>query len=703
MKTSRLLTVVLLICLSLTLIFALSSCSNENATTEIASVTIKKDKQNVILKGTLDSVYAENHSGEKLYVLALPTADTSFIPADVDVVGEVKVKSNVKLSFSLTDGNGFSRLAKAFVIAEKTDFSYAPITNAMYIQNPEMLADKKSDAPEVSDIKGICGEDVYDAYLAGAGRMLFNVDMSAFMLNDHAVDAIKFNKDGISYFFDGARVAELDSKIKSANELGMRVYLRTGFFADLNATSSRLVEDNYSDVPDLSDENVARMVNAFYSFLAERYSGEYGQVSDYIIGQDGNRVWLDSETAQEAGYQAWVRAAHLSLRSVDSNARVYVSVSNKWRNSGDKTIGAKSFLAHFAEQAKLCGDYDWSLALDLGRGDDLPSLLATDAYDYSNIGVDNMGEVVDLLNTADMRYNSEKRDFIIDALALSETMNESNRATYYICAYYKAAEMGAKAFFYTDTKASLLDKSDNKNALYYMFMLCGTNKTEQLTEYTRKVDGFTNEDMQKHVFKSLTFLQNAKFEISDDDAKRNSAFPVSFAEFKENDITRAQLTLIKISNGSYDRHLDVYALTGKGVGAVSAYEISAKEIMKAKYLGVTASSENEPTLILAITTSDGKTAYAAQAKLVNGESECFFDLSDIARNVNEADKLTVSLCLVSDDEISAATFTDMTLYGKSGMGGETVIIIVVVAVVAIGLIAAIVALAAKRKKKQKQD
>ena len=302
-----------------------------------------------------------------------------------------------------------------------------------------------------------------------------------------------------------------------------------------------------------------------------------------------------------------------------------------------------------------------------------------------------------------MRYNSEKRDFIIDALALSETMNESNRATYYICAYYKAAEMGAKAFFYTDTKASLLDKSDNKNALYYMFMLCGTNKTEQLTEYTRKVDGFTNEDMQKHVFKSLTFLQNAKFEISDNDAKRNSAFPVSFSEFKENDITRAQLTLIKNSNGSYDRHLDVYALTGKGVGAVSAYEISAKEIMKSKYLGVTASSENEPMLILAITTSDGKTAYVAQAKLVNGESECFFDLSDIARNVNEADKLTVSLCLVSDDEASAATFTDLTLYGKSGMGSETVIMIVVVAVVAIGLIAAIVALAAKRKKKQKQD
>ena len=116
MKHSKVLTVILLACLMLTLVFTLASCSDENAATEMVSVTIKKDKQTVQLKATIDSVYAENHSKDTLYVLALPTSDTSSIPADVDVVGEVKVKSNVKLSFSLVDDNGFSRLTKAFVI-----------------------------------------------------------------------------------------------------------------------------------------------------------------------------------------------------------------------------------------------------------------------------------------------------------------------------------------------------------------------------------------------------------------------------------------------------------------------------------------------------------------------------------------------------------------------------------------------------------
>ena len=702
MKLSKILTVVLLVCLVLTLAFTLSSCSNENAETEIVSVEIKKDKENIQLKATLDSVYAENHSKEKLYILALPTADTSYIPSDVEVVGEVKVKNNVKMTFSLYDANGFSRLAKAFVIAEKTDFSYAPITNAMHITNPEMLADKKSQAPDAVDIKGIAANDIYAAHLAGAGRMLFELDMNTFMLHEHKEGAIKYNKDGVSYFFDNAAVEALDAKVKSANDLGMRVYLRTVRYAPSvlpGSVSATLV------IPDLSDEAIAREIGAFYCFLAERYSGEYGQVSDYIIGSNGNNVLLSTEEAQEKSYQAWVRAAYIALKSVDSNSRVYVSVSNRWRNSDGNSIGAKSFLAHFAEQSKLGGDYDWSVSLDLGEGADLPALLVTDSYDYSNIGVDNMNEVVDLLNTSDMRYKSEKREFIIDALALPvTTISESSRATYYICAYYKAAELGAEAFFYTDEReSSLLDKNSNRGALYYMFMLCGTDKTEQLTEYTRKVEGVTGEYMQKYVFKKFTFLQNAKYELPETDAKRTGVFPASFADFNENSITRAHLSLVAAQDGKYDRNLDVYALTADGIGAVTAFEVDAKQIKASKYIGITVSSVNAPSMVISITSVSGDVAYIAQSDLVNGKTEYFFDITGLSENVSESDKLNVSICLLSDDDVSEITVSNMKLYGNSGFGGKTVMIIVIVALAAVALIGAIVALAIKRKKKLNND
>lgn len=707
MKTSKTLTFILIICLLATLVFALASCSSEDAETEITSVTVKKDKENIVIKATLDDVYSENHAKETLYVLALPTADTSYVPTDVDIVGEVKVKSSIKLSFSLTDDNGFSRLTKAFVLAEKTDLSYAPITNAMYVQNPEILADEKSDAPDVSDIKGLNSADIYDAHLAGADRMLFVADMNALMLDEYKDGAVKYNKDGVSYFFDDDAVSALDEKVKNANDLGMRVYLRTICYEyELDAEDSSLdLELMAATTPLVSDEYLARKISAFYCFLAQRYSGEYGQVSDYIIGQNGNKVLLSSEEAQEKAYQAWVRLAHISLRSIDANSRVYVSVSNKWRNSGTGVVGAKSFLSHFAEQAKNSGDYDWSISLDLGNGDDLPALLATDSYDYSNIGVDNMNEVIDLINTADMRYQSEKRGFIIDALALPTTISESNRATYYICAYYKAAALGAEAFFYTDRAPySLLDQNENRGALYYMFLLCGTDKTGQLTEYTRKVEGFTDEEMQKHVFKKMTFLQNAKYEISEKDEKRTAQFPATFGDFEENAITYAQLSLVDKMGGGYGRVLNIRSYTENGIGAVTAFEVSAKQIKASKYIGVTASSENSPMLVLAISSdSKSEVVYIVQAQLVNGESEYYFDLSEFSENVGGDDKLTISLCLLSDDAESNVTVSDITLYGNSGFDATTVIIIVAVAVVAAGLVAAIIVLALKRKKKMNQD
>jgi hypothetical protein len=75
--------------------------------------------------------------------------------------------------------------------------------------------------------------------------------------------------------------------------------------------------------PYVSMPEVARGFRAFYSFLAQRYSGGYGQVSDYIIGQNGNRVRLSSEEEQEKAYQAWVRLAYTSLKSIDIPESVY--------------------------------------------------------------------------------------------------------------------------------------------------------------------------------------------------------------------------------------------------------------------------------------------------------------------------------------------------------------------------------------------
>ena len=700
MKKSRIISLILILCLAMTLAMALTSCSDENAVTEVTSVTVKKDKQTVELKATFDAVYAENHSNETLYVIALPSSDPDTAKAHAEVLGEIKVKGSVKFEFALMDESGFSRLQKAFAIAEKTSAGYVAITNAMYVQNPEIMADKSSSPVTPSDIKGLSTYDLYEARLTGASHTVIEINMKEMMLDGYQLGAVKYNRYGVSYFFSGLAVERLDEAVKTANELGIKVYIKT--------ENRSILESIFvtRGVVDVTDKEEALRTDAFYAFLADRYSGEHGQVSDYIIGEAANEMVATfgaSETEKyEAAYFAWLRTAHIALKSVDANARVYVPTTNVWRNGKGSVIAAKTFLSHLAENTKAGGDYNWALALDLGRGDDLPALLSTDSYDYSNIGIDNLGEITDFFNSAAMRFGSEKRDFIIDALTLPTGISERNRATYYVCAYYKACEVGAKAIVYSANSNSLLDKNASKNAMYYMFLLCGTDETSQLAEYTARVEGFGEDVLQKHVYKNITYYQTPSYELPETDANRVSAFPATLDSFTENGLALAHMQLKKNADGTYGRALNVLASTKNGMGAVTAINVPAKAIKEAKYIGITATSKNRPTLILSITdsASGNEIVYIGEAALVNAETEYYFDITELAERIGESDTLTVTLHLASNDDVTDATIHNVSLYGASGLGWDTAIIIIIVVVIVGALVGLTVFLALRRKKKR---
>jgi hypothetical protein len=429
-------------------------------------------------------------------------------------------------------------------------------------------------------------------------------------------------------------------------------------------------------------------------------------VSDYIIGEAANEMVSPFKSAEseeyEDAYFAWLRTAHIALKSVDANARVYVPTTNVWRNGKGSVIAAKTFLSHLAENTKAGGDYNWALALDLGRGDDLPALLSTDSYDYSNIGIDNLSEIADFFNSAAMRFGSEKRDFIIDALTLPTGISERNRATYYICAYYKACEVGAKAIVYSANANSLLDKNASKNAMYYMFLLCGTDETSQLAEYTARVEGFGEDVLQKHVYKNITYYQTPSYELPETDANRVSAFPATLDSFTENGLALAHMQLKKNADGTYGRALNVLASTKNGMGAVTAINVPAKAIKEAKYIVITATSKNRPTLILSITdsASGNEIVYIGEAALVNAETEYYFDITELAEHIGESDTLTVTLHLASNDDVTDATIHNVSLYGASGLGWDTAIIIIIVVVVVGALVGLTVFLALRRKKKR---
>ena len=722
-KTNKILLVMAVIAMAVCCALTLASCESEDLETEIASVQIQKDKTTVKLEITLDKSYVENHSGEKLYVIALPYADASARSADV--IGEIKVKDKQSYKLDLYDANGFSRISSAFAVAERSDNGYVAITEPQYISNPEALASASAAAQSVSGIKGMELSDAYGQEFVGASHALVETRIDELMLTEYRKDAVKFNYEGISYFFDGDAIAALDEKISEATLLGQRVYMRTVLshpaLLELGEYEKTPIDVLYCDgikagrygyLVNLDNSEARGYVRAFYAFMASRYSGEHGLVADYIIGNKVNDYTNycnagKTDTEQiSVMYDAWVRTAHNVLRSVNSSARVYISVNNEWiTESTSATVGAKAFLSRFASNSKAAGNYDWGVSVDLGVAEDMSYLLSGEGYDYKMLGATNLSELSGLMESSDMRYASEKRSYIIDGLYLSEKMDEKNSAAYYTYAYYQASALGFDALIYSgNSTESLYSKNGTRADLYYAFLMCGSDLCGQLSAYTGKIQGQDIPTLSDYVTRNVKYDQTALFEISEAVAKNKKPFPVSLDKFTVGGgAYNASMIATRRADGTVERSLFVEADTTRGFSAISCLDVPASDIVSAGYIGITMSSKTSPRIALIISdrASGVSRAYIGEAQTVNGEATYYFDVSDFNKETSTSSTLDVSICILpdSDEDYASIEISDISMYGSSGNGADTVIVIVVV--VAVMLICGLLIFLMVRRRKKK--
>ena len=699
MKKSRFLLVILSVIMMIACLIVLSSCDEEDAVTKISSAEIKDG--NVTVKATLDESYSENHSGEKLYLLALSSVDSEKSLESAEVVAESKVNRKMTFKFPLLGENGNSRVASAFVLAEKRTDGYSAITSFAYISNPEAVADGAKKANATSGIKGYCSEDIYGSRLLGAEHILIEAEMNKLILAEFEKDAIKFNFDGVSYYYDKDELEKLDKLIDDANAAKMRIYFRTLLRASEDDSLSFLYFDRTKSadgyLPDLSDERAVRYVKAFYAFLASRYP-----VSDFIIGEKvndfGNFCNAGKLTSEEFElmYSFWARISHQMLRSVNSSATVYIPVDNSWRiDASSAKVGAKVFLSRFADKARDEGDYGYAVSLSLGDGDDLNALLSGKGQDYSKVGVTNLSDITKFLEGTDMRYKSDRRDVIIDSLYLSTNIDEKDRASYYTYAYYAACESGFDAFFYS---SSVYTEENKRSDLYYAMLMCGSSLNSQLSDYTDSIPEVRIPDFDSYVLSNLTYAQSASLNISDKLMNNKNPVPVSLDDFYAGGgVYNIQGKLNETAEGSYLSWV-MCADASKFTGAASAIDIPTEDIIKSGYFGLTMSADKQCSVSLML--SAGNNTYIGETTVSRGEKTYFFDISAFAKKVKASEKITVSVCILpcGDDDVSLE-IRSMSLYGSSGVDAQTVTVIVVVAVIILALLALIVLLVVKRKKK----
>ena len=684
----------LLICLVVLLLpILLCFCaSGEESVTEIKSAIIKNDRNKVKIEVTLSD---EDFSEQKGSELCLVSLDSSSQTDGVAVVAKAKAKK--KMSFTLKlDKLDEDFLSSALALATRTvdeltgKESFALITAPKYVENTAIVATKNNAPIQSGEIKGFSGIDALDASAVGASNLLIEVNINEFMLPSYKTGAINYVFDGNSYYFDGEKLEALDKQIREANLLSQRVYLRTviaktedeGIFDKLSFGGAPKSAEGL--IINHSSPEALTHLRAFYTFFGARYNNNDMLVTDYIIGKEVNRYakncYAPSAEDFEQSYFVWLCTAGNVLLEQNRNVKIYVSVDNRLRTDDSDAIGAKVFLQKLSTNVKSSGGIPFDIAISLGNGKDIGDILAGANKDISLVNANSFALVSELLSSEEMLIDGKERGVIIDSLHLPVTMTEQNRATYYAYTYYKAAEAGFDAFFFTaDENGGIMNAEGERRDLFYVAYMCGSSYYQQVYDYLGRLQGGSIPKLIDYVFTSADLEDEIPDKISNAATRNKRAFPADISAFEP--IGSTYDTRLSSEGGKTTLTLSSDISLGSG-GAVIG-NISAKGIIEAGYIGIDMYCADVCDIELIITAEgkEGRVSYIGKARVGSVEKTYYFNITELTDHLKPADTLTLSLIVPEDAEYTtdALTVTDIALYGNSGNGSSTVITVILVA------------------------
>lgn len=688
----------LLVAITAMLLFCACSPDGERAS-EITSAVIKNNRNTVRVEITLSEEDLEKYKDDKLYLLSL---DSNNLIDGVNIVGESKAKSQMTFRIKLDDQSQ-SFLSSPLVLAKKspedksTMPSYTTITELEYINNPSVLATKNFAAAENGEIKGLEGSDLLDCSAIGAQKTLIEIDINTLMCVGYKDGNINYLYDGESYYFDGDKVAELDKQIRTATDLGLRVYLRTVILPPREESAP--ITDLYSTTPskntkgcviNASNPSAMGYLRAFYSFLAERYNKKEMLAIDIIIGEkvnDYNEYCAAvSDTEFVSSYTAWARVANSIFKSNNRNSRVYISVDSNMRVDGTDALGMKVFLAQLAQDARLSGDYDYAIALSLGKGEDLGDILSGKNNDLALINANSFEGFTGLISSEEMLFDGKPRDIIIDALELPTDISEQNRAAYYSYTYYKAREAGFDAFIYSANgeNTNIFNADGKQRDLFYSMLICGTQHYNQLYNYLGKIQNSTIPKLSDYVTTSLYTEEDIPCEISSAALRNRRELSLSVCDMIAVGSAFDAQSQKKFSADGYERtHVMMSSELSDGTAALLLCNISGKEIIESSHIGIAmyCPVASDVELVLSRSGGDGGVVYIGEAEVGSVEKTYFFNITPFTKDIDASDEFTLSIRIptYAEDRESTLVLSDIALYGSSGSGSSTLITVIIVA------------------------
>ncbi len=419
-------------------------------------IEINREKDSLKIDISVNAELVEKYKGKDLYLFELRPENTvedlsSITPLLIGPINKKVVVANFE--FTRT------KLYSSYVVAVKTDDgSFVPLSERGYITNPEILAQNNSPFPEKNTKKGLVTQIGSDAQYLGAAHTTISIDLNEYMSASYRNNSISYINGGQTFYFPLDKINALDHKVKVLTESGMNVYLNIILGKDNGSGLSSvfpLCGGSDASYYAINTDTVSsvRYYTAFCEFITSRYSkdSKNGFVPGYILGYE-----VDSVNWNYAGdipfdeyvqsFENAYRILYSAAKSIHSEARVFVSVSNIFNTSEDTSFsyGYKAFLDEFAKSVKAGGDIEWSLAVNPYTSDFVNTEFwaderATNSLDTEFLTVKNLNVLSEYMNTEPLLYGGNTRNIIISEFGLNgnydDAKNNDCQAAAYALAY----------------------------------------------------------------------------------------------------------------------------------------------------------------------------------------------------------------------------------------------------------------------------
>lgn len=269
-----------------------------------------------------------------------------------------------------------SKLYSRFVVTAYRGGQFVPISSEMYITNPEAVA--KASTVSLAEPrgvkKGLYTGWQYASHLSelGSGYSITLLDAAPFFNGG----GINYVYNGKTYSFNAAKVQETDIIVNLFNKQGTDIFMivTNSYNAanlDMVYPAARVSTKNpHYYAFNVSEQSGEEKLEAFMSFIAERYNGGmYGSVHNYIIGNEVNSSdswYYAGEISAEqfsVEYAKQFRVCYNAIKSHNLGANVYICTDQRWtHNDGGSSYGGKPVIDNFAAEIARTGNIDWGLS-----------------------------------------------------------------------------------------------------------------------------------------------------------------------------------------------------------------------------------------------------------------------------------------------------------------------------------------------------